>query len=689
MGQGPRLLFFLVTVILAVGSILLWPDYVVVSSTVKVILFASLITAAFSATLIEHFFTKPTDVVANATAALLLVLPARQELASLGWIYWGVATYYVTAIVTAATSILLYSFARDTSPRLIQASQLLKVVAVRIGNFKLIYGAAFYSTLFFYVQNSSTIFLVLATYFMAVLLLEPNEAFFWISNALKSDDIMAVGDVFGVQARNVFLAKLRPNRRALTRFQSVTFRYKLDDVTRNCLIVDSYLLNEEQWVKLVPTSDLASVPDGSQPNVVYHSTKQRSLEIVDRILGTVVEGSTIGLVRFEFASQKTVFQGKLVEIQNGEKKVLYQIVQGTTVEEVLERKNKSGAITGEAAQLGVWDSDKRRFQRHGWVPEINSLVLEPSVPADTQIAEGELKLGVIPGTQYPVIMNVDDAITHHLAVFGVTGSGKSVFARWLLKEYVKRDVLVLCVDNTLEYQKKLPPDTWARLITEQQNATISEKVNYISREMEKFANTRNHAAIRAREGEARDTFSEAIIGLVAGRIGILNLPDLQSTIEGLEYIRLFFSAVFAKAREGAFGDKRVCIVLEEAHTLVPEWNFNSGDEKRSQALVNTICQIALQGRKHNVGLIVIGQRTANVAKTVLTQCNSVVAFQQFDPTGLDFFSHYMGTEFAQGLSVLQSRRAVAVGKAFAAGVPLIFEVPEISETIPEEAAAPE
>jgi len=66
-----------------------------------------------------------------------------------------------------------------------------------------------------------------------------------------------------------------------------------------------------------------------------------------------------------------------------------------------------------------------------------------------------------------------------------------------------------------------------------------------------------------------------------------------------------------------------------------------------------------------------------------------VAFQQFDPTGLDFFSHYMGTEFAQGLSVLQSRRAVAVGKAFAAGVPLIFEVPEISETIPEEAAAPE
>ena len=73
--------------------------------------------------------------------------------------------------------------------------------------------------------------------------------------------------------------------------------------------------------------------------------------------------------------------------------------------------------------------------------------------------------------------------------------------------------------------------------------------------------------------------------------------------------------------------KKVCIVLEEAHTIVPEWNFLGVDDKRSSSVVNSIAQIALQGRKYGVGFIVIAQRTANVSKTVLTQCNSVVAFQ--------------------------------------------------------------
>ena len=62
--------------------------------------------------------------------------------------------------------------------------------------------------------------------------------------------------------------------------------------------------------------------------------------------------------------------------------------------------------------------------------------------------------------------------------------------------------------------------------------------------------------------------------------------------------------------------------------------------------------------------------------------------QQFDPTGLEFFSHYMGRGFADGLSALQTRHAVAVGKAFAAGVPLIFQVPDIGERQPPVVAPP-
>ena len=68
-----------------------------------------------------------------------------------------------------------------------------------------------------------------------------------------------------------------------------------------------------------------------------------------------------------------------------------------------------------------------------------------------------------------------------------------------------------------------------------------------------------------------------------------------------------------------------------------------------------------------------------VSKTILTQCNTIVAFQQFDKTSSDFLLNYMGAEMVASLPALRFRQAIAVGKAFRSGVPLIFEVPEIEE----------
>ena len=112
---------------------------------------------------------------------------------------------------------------------------------------------------------------------------------------------------------------------------------------------------------------------------------------------------------------------------------------------------------------------------------------------------------------------------------------------------------------------------------------------------------------------------------------------------------------------------------------MPEWNFLGVDDKRSSSVVNSIAQIALQGRKYGVGFIVIAQRTANVSKTVLTQCNSVVAFQQFDKTSAEFLGNYMSTDYVASLTRLKPRHAIAVGKAFSSGTPMIFAVPEIVE----------
>jgi DNA helicase HerA-like ATPase len=126
------------------------------------------------------------------------------------------------------------------------------------------------------------------------------------------------------------------------------------------------------------------------------------------------------------------------------------------------------------------------------------------------------------------------------------------------------------------------------------------------------------------------------------------------------------------------------VVLEEAHTVIPEWNFIGAEDKGAHALVNAIGQIALQGRKYGVGFMVIAQRTANVSKTVLTQCNTIVAFQQFDRTSGEFLSNYMGKEMVEALPMLRPRNAIAVGKAFRSGLPVIFRVPDIVEPDPPQ-----
>ena len=102
-------------------------------------------------------------------------------------------------------------------------------------------------------------------------------------------------------------------------------------------------------------------------------------------------------------------------------------------------------------------------------------------------------------------------------------------------------------------------------------------------------------------------------------------------------------------------------------------------ENASKATVNSISQIALQGRKYEIGFIVIAQRTANVSKTVLTQCNSIIAFQELDKTTSEFLANYMGRDYVEMLPTLKPRMAIAMGKAFRSTAPMLFEVPTINE----------
>src|SRR5690606_28324025 len=96
---------------------------------------------------------------------------------------------------------------------------------------------------------------------------------------------------------------------------------------------------------------------------------------------------------------------------------------------------------------------------------------------------------------------------------------------------------------------------------------------------------------------------------------------------------LYLSTLFTWARRNR-GACRILLVLEEAHTIVPESNMFDRDRANTKAIVGRMAQIALQGRKYGVGLLLISQRTALVSKTLLSQCNTCISFSLMDQTSL-------------------------------------------------------
>jgi len=695
MSKTHRIILFSITSALLIVIFYLTAGKAFLKSEYSVVLFTALLMLSFVTLFLEHFFTTPTDVLASTIAILLTIAPLHEQLSRFGLWYWVFFAYNGLLLLTSFIALLLVDQKSSTNAPRNRVSAHLKRFSVFFGNGRFLFCALFLLTLAFYVDSQSKEFLALGGYAAFILLVDPKRFAFsaWETSRQGGHDI---GEIFGVQSANTFLAKLYDEREPVRRFDLVEFRYSMDE-SRGVfkgMIVDNYLLNEQQWVKILCSDEIREAL-GTTPvtsikakNIVHKLQQKDSPEALSRFVGVVIDGSDIMKVRFDYAGRVSVCEGNLLEAQVGGKRVLYQIVQGLTDIEALEHKNEAGLIVGEAVQLGIWDSERLVFEKFGWVPNVNTPLFLATDPPAIHIGEGEQQVGTIPGTKYPVLLNLQSAVTHHTAVLGVTGSGKSVFCRNLLRTIIDKGTKVICVDFTGEYRTKLSDLHPVSVVPEKIQSGLFDAIDVLSLELEKFKTQQNQNLIETKTKFLRDSFYTALKTFMASddSLALFELPDVSNTTGILEYTKWFFRGLFLLARHEQNLGKQVCVVLEEAHTVIPEWNFIGVDERKAQSLVNSISQIALQGRKHNIGFMVIAQRTANVSKTVLTQCNTVIAFQQFDKTSADFLLNYMGSDMVAALPSLRFRQAIAVGKAFRSGVPMIFEVPEIQEPTMQEAA---
>ena len=431
------------------------------------------------------------------------------------------------------------------------------------------------------------------------------------------DTQMAVGKIFGVQSKNTFLVQLSNERKqSLRRFDFVEFLYSIDKKEHIGLILDVYLLDQAQWVKVLTTPEIDALfkktIEKHIPDFIYKAIDPPTNDYLQRFIGLVYQDSTIEKIRFTYNAKIEIYSGQLIESYINGHKVLYQIVQGITKNEQLANKNESSFIIGEAVQLGEWNTISGEFEQFGWVPNVNTSVFLASAIEETDISKDEYIIGYIPGTNYPAIINKQYAVTHHTAILGITGSGKSVFARNLINQISSDETKVIIVDLTGEYKEKIPG--LSTIISDQDSKIISDAIETLAQENAKFANQRNATTISRQEETIKRVFKSSIEAFLVGETvkSVFELSDITNNVSSLDYTRWFFWVLFNVAKHYQNYGKRVCVVLEEAHTIIPEISSMGVSDNASKATVNSIAQIALQGRKYNIGFIVIAQRTANV-----------------------------------------------------------------------------
>ncbi len=614
----------------------------------------------FSLLFIEPYFTSPKNVLTNSLPLLLVFLAIKENYIN-NMIWWCIFGFIVSIAIFSIIAIVLSECGKNKSEqsKINKISSFIKNIVVLLGQGKTLYSIIFISTLILYYGSDRRNDVYILTMFILwffVVAINPknlNTAFKYQSKNKRIDEI---GEIFAIQSNKIHLAKLFDDKKNIEKFTTIHFINNQSKCFQG-FIFDIYELNNQQWAKICI---LQSVPQDSslnlKPNVICKYEKNDLESKIDSFVGIVVENSNISKINFEYSKKKRdLEEGDLLKIEIGDKTIFYQVTNGITNSEILESKNKSGFIKGEAIQLGKWNAQTLSFDKFGWVADMYSPIFKvSSIEISNEFAYPEYKLGVIPKTNIPSVINLHDAISHHIALIGITGSGKSFLARAMINELM-HDTKIICVDFNNEFTKYF--NTIENIVNSEHIETIQKNIDSLIIEYEKFANQQNKTTMTECDKTIKTNFKESIQQFLESNdknISHLELPDLVNTTAILEYTKYFFKVIFDMAKNKETNNKKILIVIEEAHTIIPEWNFMGSNDKTSQSVINTISQIALQGRKYNIGFMIIGQRTANISKTILTQCNTMICFQAFDDTNFNFLGNYIGKDLALTLPTLKN-----------------------------------
>lgn len=660
-------------------------------------LYGGIASLLFGSRILNPYFTPPSGALINGVTGLLALLSALPMVAPWSPDAYVLGTTVGFCAIVALVSLLLLIFRAPMGEEPSTAWRVFERAVIGVGSPSILFGVVIVASVWLFHRDAPIeVFAILGT-FIAITVFRPVEAaakyILWFLDRPKPiNRADLIGAVAAHQSPGIVLVR---QAEAQTIARGTPMVISDQHGPPQLGVALNYVGRDEGNLLRVLTTSLpnrlAALHDGGTKTAdgmavsiaVTDEDKAdiRALQWIDRLCGIVDTETSPEYLQFEVINEAGLAEGSLAEVRIGENQsVIYQVVDGVTRDEVVQQKNKYGYARAKARKIGTWDDDGRRFCPVPWMPRMNAPVF---LLTELEGGPDDDGIGHFPATPYGVRLDPSECVTHNTAILGILGVGKSYLAIELVERMIAQGIKVICLDLTNQYEDLL--------------ADFLDPAFEDARRADLVAAGEGGVANQNKErGGSRYNFKVAVVRkmrefMAAGDdhyLWVINPAQFRVTkqVSGMynnnadlahltasEITSIFSDAALFVCQElGMTDEARLCLVYEEAHSLVPEWNSVAAEgDKMATA---TSARAILQGRKYGLGCLLITQRTANVTKTILNQCNTIFAMRTFDDTGKDFLGNYIGSDYAAVLPSLQPRHAVVFGKASSCENPVLIRL---------------
>lgn len=311
--------------------------------------------------LLEKYYTKPADSMVNSLMGMLTLMGVYDVAPKVFW--WVLFSYLIFVFFLSITTTSIYSFDVH-NPKFIKLAELCYQPAVILGQARVLYSVVFLYAIFTFkgVQSLQTVALVL--FWGVFIVIWPLRLPQLISRmSLQKTRLQPVGHVMRTDWPNIVRVTIQPSTKWTS--ESIKIFQQVDG--KQSLILP--LFYEPQGPELVGTGlvvkEYERRLDGLTDGFMYDVDQSASIadaEISEalgggstsKLVGFIVEKSTIAEIKFEIWDPKVCWEGLLVWCEIGDRRVYYQITSGSTEEEVFQ-SNRHGFQLGSATQLLIFE----------------------------------------------------------------------------------------------------------------------------------------------------------------------------------------------------------------------------------------------------------------------------------------------------------------------------------------------